>query len=273
MKNVNVSVVLYENTYHEIKTLVDELKVSESLNKIYIIDNSKHADQRLAELPVEYIFNNTNLGFGKAHNIVLRQSIADNIKYHIIVNPDITVNKEAIDRIVDFLETNDSIGALMPKVVYPSGKIQRLCKLLPTPMDLISRRFLPKFFSRKRMKRYELHASGYNKIFEIPYLCGCFMVLRVEALKEIGLFDERYFLYPEDIDLSRRMHERFRTVFYPDATVIHGHRRASYNNPKLLLVHSINIIRYFNKWGWIWDKKRKKINRQILEQVDKLNKS
>lgn len=272
MKKANVSVVRYENSYHEIKTLVDKLNKATGINKIYVVDNSKTPDLQLQESSdITYIFNNDNLGFGKAHNLALRLAMAENIPFHIIVNPDISVTSAGIDNIIEFLEIHTEIGALMPKVVYPSGKIQRVCKLLPTPFDLFARRFLPNSLTKKRMKRYELHDSGYDKLFEIPYLCGCFMALRVDILRTVGLFDERFFLYPEDIDLSRRINERFLTVFYPDVTIVHAHKRESYNSLKLLVVHCHNIIRYFNKWGWISDKKRIQTNKRILEQVDKLN--
>ena len=114
------------------------------------------------------------------------------------------------------------------------------------------------------MVRFEMQASDYNKIMDVPYLSGCFMFFRVSALREIGLFDERFFMYPEDIDITRRMHERFRTVFYPEVSVIHNHARQSYVSFKMLKVHIVNIIKYFNKWGWFFDKERKRINNEIM---------
>ena len=94
----------------------------------------------------------------------------------------------------------------------------------------------------------------------VPYLTGCFMFLRLSALEQVGLFDERYFMYPEDIDLTRRLHTRFLTLYYPYATVIHDHERASYKNLKMLMIHIVNLCRYFNKWGWIFDAERDRFN-------------
>jgi GT2 family glycosyltransferase len=93
------------------------------------------------------------------------------------------------------------------------------------------------------------------------------MLFRVSALKEIGLFDERFFMYPEDIDITRRMHEKFKTLFFPFATVVHEHAKESYKSKKLFLIHAINIIRYFNKWGWFFDSKRVEINKTVMQSL------
>jgi GT2 family glycosyltransferase len=161
---------------------------------------------------------------------------------------------------------NTDIGHLMPKVLYPDGQIQYLCKLIPTPFDLIFRRFLPENWTKKRRDKFELRASGYSKIMDVPYLSGCFMFLRTKALEEIGLFDERFFMYPEDIDLTRRIHRKYRTVFYPEVSVIHNHAQSSYKSLRMLWIHISNMIKYFNKWGWIFDNERKKINKAILNK-------
>jgi cellulose synthase/poly-beta-1,6-N-acetylglucosamine synthase-like glycosyltransferase len=86
---------------------------------------------------------------------------------------------------------------------------------------------------------------------DVPYLSGCFMLFRVEALRKVGLFDERFFMSPEDIDISRRMDAEFRTVFFPGATIVHDHARESYKSMRSMWIHAENLIRYFNKWGWI----------------------
>ena len=106
----------------------------------------------------------------------------------------------------------------------------------------------------------------YNKEMEVPYLSGCFMFLRTEALKKAGLFDERFFMYPEDIDLTRRIHMRYKTKYYPKVSIVHAHEKGSYKNISLFYIHLKNMIKYFNKWGWFFDKERKKINARILSQ-------
>lgn len=264
---LTTSIVLYNHTLSEIAPLVEELKKSVLVEKIFLVDNSPVEGAGLRDLGVEYIFTGKNLGYGAAHNIAIRQSIADAIPYHLVINPDISFDFHQLDVLCDYMNNNTDIGQIMPKVYYPDGEIQYLCKLVPTPFDLIFRRFLPAGWSQKRMNRFELRHSGYHRIMDVPYLSGCFMLLRTSALKEVGLFDERFFMYPEDIDLTRRMHQRYRTVFYPEVSIVHHHARDSYVSPRMLWIHIQNMIRYFNKWGWFFDKERRSINRKILQQL------
>lgn len=89
-----------------------------------------------------YIFNNANLGFGKGHNIALRKSIEENISYHLVLNPDVYFEEGVLEELYNFMEENQDVGLVMPKVLYSDGRLQHLCKLLPTPFDLFGRRFL-----------------------------------------------------------------------------------------------------------------------------------
>lgn len=263
---INVSIVIYKQCFEEIASLVKTLLKSDVVSQVFLIDNSPKEQPLFSTLNVFYRFNNKNIGYGSAHNMAIRKSLDQNIPYHLVVNPDIDFEPTILSKIESFMNNNSDIGLLMPKVIYPSGEIQYLCKLIPTPFDLIFRRFLPKSWTQKRTGRFELQATGYNKIMEVPYLSGCFMFLRTDALKKVGMFDERFFMYPEDIDLSRRMHKKFRTVFFPNVEVIHHHAHGSYINLKLLFIHITNMIKYFNKWGWIFDKERREVNKRILKQ-------
>jgi len=264
---INISIVLYKHPLSEIIPLLNSLRKSDNVSCIYLIDNSPNPTIEYNDLPVNYVFNGKNLGYGTAHNIGIRHTIEQNIPYHLVINPDITFNSDIFATIEEFMNTNAAIAQLMPKVFYPNGEVQNLCKLIPTPFDLIFRRFFPKSWTKERTARFELRASGYDKLLDVPYLSGCFMLFRTEALKEVGLFDERFFMYPEDIDLTRRIHAKYRTVFYPEVSIIHHHAQSSYLNLKMLFIHITNMVKYFNKWGWILDKERKIINKKILEQL------
>jgi GT2 family glycosyltransferase len=267
MHNLSASIVIYKSNpamlQHTIKSFLDSTKDSH----LFLIDNSPGEEARnpIEDERVTYIFNNKNLGFGAGHNIALHQ-IINSSKYHLVLNPDVYFDENVIGNLYNFMEANKEIGLTMPKVLYPDGRLQPLCKLLPSPYTLILRRFFN--FNKKLLERqnhaYELHFSGYSKIMDVPFLSGCFMFLRVEALRGIGVFDERIFLYTEDLDLSRRIHQKFRTVFFPHATIYHHHQRGSYNSPRLLLHNIQSAIKYFNKWGWFNDKERELINQRVL---------
>lgn len=101
-----------------------------------------------------------------------------------------------------------------------------------------------------------------SKPCEVPSLSGCFMFLRSTALKEAGLFDERFFMYMEDVDLCRRIGAVSQTVFFPGCSVIHGYSKGSYKSARLFRLHLGSAIRYFNKWGWVFDRDRRERNRR-----------
>ncbi len=215
---------------------------------------------------ITYLRADSNKGYGAGHNIALRR-IIDLSAFHFVLNPDISFGPDELEKMIGFIQSDPSIGQMMPKVIYPDGEIQWLCKLIPTPADLFIRRFSigpMTSLIRKRMERFELRFTSYTRTMDIPYLSGCFMLFRTAALRKIGLFDERFFMYPEDIDITRRMHAEFRTVFFPGATVVHDHAKESYTSPRALLIHISNIVKYFNKWGWFRDVQRSEFNRQTL---------
>ena len=264
----NISIVLYNPDWDEVKSLVAELVQARSLRKLYLVDNSPEETRyEKTSTKERYIWNKgKNLGYGAAHNIAIRESVWYQTPFHLVMNADIVVHHEDLDRLHRFMEENEKVGQVMPHVVYPDGQTQYLCKLLPTPLDVFGRRFLPASWMKKRNERYELHKLGYDRILNVPYLSGCFMFLRTEAVLKARLFDERYFMYPEDIDLTRTIHRDYLTLYLPDITIIHNHEQGSYKNPHLLKVHIINMCRYFNKWGWVFDKERRLFNRLTLQQ-------
>ncbi len=264
---LNASIVLYKTSFGDVENLVATLRQSEKVGQIFLIDNSPTRDERFASLPAKYLFNGKNIGYGAAHNIAIRQTIAQDTPYHLVINPDVKLDSTIIEKLLAAMDANTDVAALMPKIFYPDGDLQYLCKLLPTPWNLFGRRFLPKCLTRKSKHRFELHDFDYNHTLDIPFLSGCFMLLRSSALKEVGLFDERYLLYMEDVDLSRRLHQKFRTIFYPNASIVHAHAHGSYKDKRLLYIHIVSSCRYFNKWGWYFDRERKTVNQQVLDKI------
>ena len=263
---ISASIVIYNTDVQLLEKAMLSYLHSAPNSKLFIVDNSENKlKSKLLNLPqVTYIFNNSNLGYGAAHNVAINNVINES-KYHIVINPDIVVGRDTIKKLYDFMEENPDVGSVMPKVLYPDGSLQYLCKLLPTPIDLFFRRFIPfKTYLDKRDYIYELRFTGYTKIMEVPYLSGCFMFLRISALQKVGLFDERFFMYPEDIDLTRRIHKKYRTIFFPEASIVHDHAKESFRSFKMLRIHIWNILKYFNKWGWFFDQERSKINKKIL---------
>lgn len=274
MVKLSASIVLYKTKTEDLKKVIDSYFAYQGEKQLFLVDNSpsdelKNVITMYPNNDIYYIFNNANMGYGKAHNIAIRKSIEQGLPYHIILNPDIIIEKGALEKLTDYMELHPEVGNIMPKITYPNGELQYLCKLLPRPIDLIFRRFLPWEKIRNKInERYELRFFNYNEIMNIPNLSGCFMFLRTKALEKIGLFDENIFMYIEDIDLNRRIHNVYRTIYYPNATVVHEHQKESYKNKKLLKAHIQSAIYYFNKYGWFFDKDRSNINRNILEKIN-----
>ena len=265
-KLLNISIVLYKTPQEEWETLVRELLRAKSVNAVYLVDNSPEPIEGYTwGQRVHYMHSDRNVGYGAAHNVAIRETIYDEVPFHLVINSDIQVSAQAIDNLTDVMLVNSAVGQLMPNVVNSKGEIQYLCKLLPTPIDLLRRIVLGKRGKdSKRNARFELRDLDHSRPINVPYLSGCFMLLRTEALLKAGLFDERFFMYPEDIDLTRRIHRDYLTLYYPSETVVHAHRQASYHNVKMLWIHATNMARYFCKWGWLFDSERRLFNRLVL---------
>ena len=263
MEKITASIVVYKNNPVELVRAIKSFLASKLSGKLYIIDNSPTPAAREVcnAFDCHYIFTGSNLGYGKAHNLVMCESIG-RASYHLVLNPDVYFDADVLGKLFLFMEEHPQVGLAMPKVLYPDGTLQRLCKLLPTPLNLATRRFLP--FSSRLLKKindhYEMNLSHYNRVMNVPFLSGCFMFLRTAALRKTGLFDERFFLYAEDTDLSRRIHREFKTMFFPFAEIYHSHGRGSYKDLRLTWYNLKSAIQYFNKWGWVFDKERKMVN-------------
>lgn len=266
---ITASIVTYRTDRTELAHCLQSLEGS-AVAEIYVCDNSPSDDLKdfCQSWPkVTYIFNNANLGYGSGHNVALRRSMAAHSDYHLVINSDVYFDCTAIEKITEYMEQNPDVAQLIPNVVYPDGRLQYVCRLLPTPANLIFRRFLPKKMVTKMNRRYLLEFWDHRSPANVPYHQGSFMFFRTRCLEEVGLFDEQFFMYPEDIDITRRMHRRYRTMFWPGVTIVHAHRASSYTDPAMLRIHITNMIRYFNKWGWLIDGERRRWNRRLLAQL------
>lgn len=267
---MTISLVVYKHTLATVRSIIDSVLSSKIVEKFYIVDNSGETGLRSEVEPldarIEYIPLD-NPGFGSAHNVAIHKAMTMGAKLHAVVNPDIYFSEGQLEKIAEFMEMSPEVGLVMPKTLNVDGSLQVNCKLIPSPMNLIGRRFLPHCLIKRMNDRYEMKGADFNKVMDVPYLCGCFMVFNLACLKEVGLFDERFFMYPEDIDISRRIYaSRWRAVYYPKAFVTHAHEAASYKNRKMLKIHILNMIKYFNKWGWLFDFARYRINRDVRKK-------
>lgn len=268
---ITASIVAYHHRVSEIRQVMNCV-LTASVDRLYIIDNS--LDDRLRELEdvsdkVRYI-HSINRGYGAGHNIAISEAMELEATYHVVINPDIYFEEGVLEQLMKYMDAHEKVGLVMPKVLYPNGELQYLCKLLPGPSDLLLRRFFPwKCWLENKNKRYELRFADYNQEMEVPSLSGCFMFIRISVLKQVGGFDERYFMYAEDLDLCRRIGQVAQTMYYSKVSIFHNYAKGSYKNYKLLKYHICSVIKYFNKWGWIWDAERKIVNKKALDNIKK----
>lgn len=266
---LTVSIVTYNTDVKELESCLRSL-VSPLVDSIYIVDNSNksYIAEFCKEIDKVVYVGNDNVGYGAGHNVALRQTI-NRADYHLVLNSDVRFDPAVLQSLVEYMDENNDVGQVQPKITYADGVLQYAVRMLPTPMDLIFRRFLPKRLVENNDYRYLLKFANHNEEMNVPYHQGSFMMFRTEALRKIGLFDERFFMYPEDIDITRRMHRYYRTIYYPKVSVIHDHRAASYKSVRMLRIHIVNMIRYFNKWGWLVDNERREFNRRLKEYQQK----
>ena len=266
--DLSVSIVTYKNEKEILTKAVESVLNSTGVDfRLYIIDNSPtdeiHAwykDER-----VEYIFNNANIGFGAAHNIIMKDGSKMG-RYHLVLNPDVYFDTHVLKGLLDYMDEHEDVGNIIPKVNYPNGTICPVCRLLPTPFDLLLRMFVPfQSWRQKASNKYLMNFCDFNLIINAPYLSGCFMFIRSSILNDIGVFDDNMFMYAEDVDLSRRIHQKYKTLYYPELTIIHHGAEESHTNLKLMKIHINSCVYYLNKWGWFFDKERREMNKQAIE--------
>jgi GT2 family glycosyltransferase len=253
---VSVSLVLYNNDLDEVQGVLKCFLTSSNITKVIVIDNSK--EDRVSEFlnddRIVFIHNPSNPGFGASHNLAIELSLRENFDFHIISNVDINFDDGTIEDILKFVLTDSSIGLLMPKIVSPNGIVQNLCKQNPKVFDLFIRGFFPNYFKKYfeyRLANYEMKSYDYSElIWDVPYFSGCFMFFRNSAFRDIGLFDEKFFLYLEDADITRRVLTKYRTVYFPTAQVIHVHNGLTHKKWKYKWITIQSAFIYYSKWGW-----------------------
>jgi len=266
-KNLNISIVLFNSEFALIANLVKALKINACINQIYLVDNSPLRNNAFEICDANYIFTGKNLGYGAGHNLAIQKSINDGVRYHLVLNSDICFDTSVLKALLQKMEKNPDIGLIMPKILNIDGSVQFLPKLLPTPFNLLIRviRPLKKIFY---LKNEEYTLENYlEEELNVPIISGCFSLFRIEALKKVGLYDEIFFMYFEDFDLSRRIHSTYKTIYYPTVSIIHAHERGAATSFRLFKIFIKSAIIYFNKYGWFFDRERRKINNSVLNQI------
>jgi len=242
-------------TFNNISTIEAALRTTREQTKgvpfhLYVIDNSskdgtadlvKRVDPLAEVLRIQW-----NVGFGAGHNLILSKLTS---KYHVIINPDIELSEDAITKMALYMDEHPDVVMLSPRIVFPeTQEDQVLGKRNPRLRYLVASRLRRGKYAQKILAEYAMLEHDMTEPFEIENATGCFMVVRTETLKKIGGFDERYFLYFEDCDITRALAREGRVLYYPHAVVEHVWKRESKKNIVLMFVQIQSMMKYFWKW-------------------------
>ncbi len=267
------SVVLYNTPRDEIDRAISQFFAIADTTPLrlhlYVIDNSERSSDnpRLRDARITYHFPQRNLGYGRAHNIALRASTGRS-KYNLIMNTDVRYPPDVVLTLKSYLDSHSDAGLAAPKIRYPDGTLQPVCRLLPAPVNVFLRRFFPHSrLARKLDRDYELQWWHHADVANIPFLSGCFLLARTDILRELDGFDDRFFLYAEDVDLSRRIHQIAATAYIPTAVITHQHRRLNRSSLRCTWHGLVSHVQYFNKWGWFFDGNRREMNSRTIERL------
>ena len=196
---------------------------------------------------VEVLCRTENGGFGTGHNTVLPELAST---YHFILNPDIQLMADTLSDLADWMARHPDAVMARPGLVFPDGRPQRLplrrCALRPMVYRQLS--FLK--FWEKYNEQYLMADKDLTKPTEIEFCTGSFSAVRTAEFKAVGGFDEHYFMYVEDADLTQKMRTTGKAYLVPQYTAIHAWHRAAHRSLKPFLWQAGSLLRYFSKWGF-----------------------
>ncbi|HNR16679.1 MAG TPA: glycosyltransferase [Chitinophagaceae bacterium] len=227
MLQLSVIIVNFNVKHFLEQCLHSVLKAAEGMaTEVIVVDNNSSDNSIHYLLPkfptVKFIANTENLGFAKACNEGLKASSGN---YILFLNPDTIVPEDCFKKCISFFEQHTQAGALGVKMLDGSGRFLKESKrAFPSPLTSLYKLFgLAKLFPRsKTFSTYHLGHLAENKNHEVDVLAGAFMMVKKEILEKIGSFDETFFMYGEDIDLSYRIQKAgYKNYYFADCSIIH----------------------------------------------------
>ena len=270
--DLTVSIVLHNSPLELLRGTVLSLQRSAEharhagrlrLVTLWLVDNASGTTYRAALeaeiarwpasecLDVQYSPQSSNRGFGVGHNTVLSSLTSE---FHLVLNPDVELAEDALSEGLAALRQSPDMALLSPRVTGGKGEQEFLCKRYPTVLVLLLRGFAPGFVRRlfqKPLASYEMRdLCGGVRPAQVEIASGCFMLMRTAALRAVGGFNEAFFLYFEDFDLSLRLAGQGRLVFDPVVRIVHHGGYASSKGYLHLKYFIRSGILFFNHHGW-----------------------
>lgn len=268
--DVSIVIISYNVAEFLRECLVSIQKETTCAYEIFVVDNNSQDDSvDIAKSFTPYVSiiqNRENQGFARANNQGFTQSKG---RYIFMLNPDVVVLDRAIDKLVRFMDENSGIGVCGSKNLDPGHTLQLNCHHFPTlSMILVEYlRMKGKFRKSKYFGREHMTYWNYDEIKDVDWITGASLMIRKKALDETGWLDENYFMYSEESDLCYRMKQKkWRTVFYPEAAVIHFGGQSSLMQEKQA-VHSKTITKYLHQSRYLFFRKNYGRTKELLLRI------
>ncbi len=261
---LSISILLYKSKEAGDQCLKTILQYPPSCEfEIFVSDNAS-GDGAISYLQerwggkatITFVQNERNWGFGKAHNLIFKKARGE---YFLILNPDIEVRAGTLDRLIAYLDTHPEAGLVAPQLIYEDGVVQDSYRRFPALVDqTIKRTFLRKIpWLKNRVRWYLMWNKDKEKTEPVDWLVGAFLMIRRDVFEHLKGFDERYFLFMEDLDLCRRIWGKgYKVVYHPESKAMHHHERLSAGGirevfrKKTLRIHIVSAAKYFLKWAF-----------------------
>jgi GT2 family glycosyltransferase len=257
MNQIDLSIITISHNHQKYleRCLTPLVQPSAALQvEIFVVDNvsgdntTGFVRERFPQ--VKLIVNDVRRGFSANSNLAIRQSSG---RYVMLLNPDTESSLDALSRMVNFMDNHLQVGVCGPQLRFPDNTIQLSCRAFPTWKSVLVRRTPLRIFLRDSSfnRQHLLADRDHNVIQEVDWLLGAAFMIRRETLDDVGLLDERYFLYVEDIDYCWRARQKGWKVFYmPEAVIIHHHLAVSDKKfwSTYTYYHFVSMLHYFIKF-------------------------
>jgi GT2 family glycosyltransferase len=244
---VSVGVVVFNTPQQTLERTLQSLKGSTVPVDIICLCNSpsqRYQDdvkEMCARLGVLCLSNQPNSGFGAGHNVIWRSVYTD---WYICCNPDVVVDHQAILKLLEFAETKSDVSLLMPQVRNVDGSIQPVARQHPTPTRWIVRQLWRMFPCAFRP--YEI-AFDYSTTQPVEFVTGCFFMVKLDVMRKLNGFDESFFLYAEDADISKRAERHGLNWYVHSAIIIHAWSAEWKRSFSAMTMNLFSLIRYWCK--------------------------
>ncbi len=259
--DLSIIIVNYRDTGKTLACLksVAESDLSGIEYEVIVIDNGaikNIEDQVSLAIPtVQYIYNKKNLGMGTGNNAGVRKARGE---YIMVLNHDIRLKAETVKSMFNYISRKNKVGLVAPELIYPNGEHQDSCFRFPSFwLPFYRRTFIGKFF-KSQLDAFLLKEADKRMPTTVDWVMGSCLLIKRSALEKVGGgFDERFWMYFEDIDLCRQLWQAgYKVIYFPTVQVIHDHGRGSAKKPwfiapltnRLARAHITSWLKYFWKW-------------------------